>query len=138
MSKNIACIMGSFHKDEITKMLEAARIVSSERGCTIVKEIWVPGSVEKPLAIKKMLQRSDVDGVVALGIIERGETKHGMTMGQGLMDMVMQLSVDFEKPIGLGVLGPEIELDQIETRILPYAKKAVHAVADMFEQDYTN
>ncbi|MFH1632062.1 MAG: 6,7-dimethyl-8-ribityllumazine synthase [bacterium] len=131
--KNIALVIGSFHKDLALEMVEEARATAKEVGVNIVDEVWVPGSVEKPLALKRALSRNDIDGAVALGIIERGETKHGMVMGQSLMHFVMQLMVDTGKPIGLGVLGPEILPDQIEPRVRPYARKAVVAVASMLE-----
>lgn len=129
--KNIAIVLGSFHKNEVTRMLEEARRTAAEVGVNIVEEVWVPGSVEKPLALKRLLMRNDVDGAVALGIIERGQTKHGFVMGQAVMDAVIQLQLEFMKPIGMGILGPEIEKDQIEPRLLPYARAAVEAAAKM-------
>jgi len=134
--KNIAIIMGSFHKDIVEQMRQEAVKTAEELGLNVIKEVWVPGSVEKPLALQQVLKRDDVDGAIALGIIERGSTKHGMVMGQSLMHFTMELSLKYEKPIGLGVLGPEVLPDQIEPRVLPYAKKAVVAVADMLKQDY--
>ncbi len=117
-------------------MLEEARRVAGEKGLTIVEEIWVPGSVEKPLATQALLKRDDVDGVALLGIIEKGGTKHGFVMGQSLMDVSMQLSLDYSKPVCLGVLGPGIEPDQIEPRLLSYAKKAVEALGLMLERTW--
>ena len=134
--KNIAIVLGSFHKDLVTQMLEEARATASELELIIVKEVWVPGSVEKPLATQQLLKRPDIDAVVLLGIIEKGGTKHGFTMGQSLMHFTMQLMLDHGKPVGLGVLGPDIEPDQMAPRVLPYARKAVVAVAAMLEQDY--
>lgn len=127
----IAISYGTFHTKEVQKMLNEARRVAAEQNLEIVAEVGVPGSVEKPLAIKKLLKREDVDAVVVLGIIEKGGTKHGYTMGQSLMHHVMQLSIDFEKPVGMGVLGPDIDPEQIDPRLLPYAEKAVQAVAHM-------
>lgn len=134
--KKIGIVLGSFHKDLVTQMLEEAKKTAEELGLTVAKEVWVHGSVEKPLAIQQLLKQDGIDGVVVLGIIERGETKHGMVMGQSLMHFVMQLSLDYSKPIGLGVLGPEILPDQIEPRVLPYARKAVVATADMLAKEY--
>lgn len=130
---NIAVVLGSFHKEAVGRMLAKAQETANELDVNIAHEVWVSGSVEKPLAIKRLLERSDVDGVVVLGIIERGETKHGFTMGQSLMHFVMQLQLDYMKPIGLGVLGPEILPGQIESRLEPYAEKAVRAVHGMYE-----
>jgi 6,7-dimethyl-8-ribityllumazine synthase len=49
------------------------------------------------------------------------------------MDAVIQLQLEFMKPIGLGILGPDIVPDQIPSRILPYARAAVEATAKMLE-----
>ncbi len=75
--KNIAIVLGSFHKTEVGQMLDEARKTAAELGLTIVEEVWVPGSVEKPLALKRLLMKPGIDGAVALGIIEKGGTKHG-------------------------------------------------------------
>ncbi len=133
MSKNIALILGSFHKKEVTTMLESARAVAAERGLEVVEEVWVHGSIEKPLALKRLLMRDDVDGAAVLGIIERGETKHGFVMGQVVYDAIIRLQLEFMKPVGLGILGPGILPEQIEPRLKKYAAKAVEAMADMME-----
>jgi len=131
MSKNIAIVLGSFHKKEVTQMLESARKTAQEHGLTIVEEVWVHGSMEKPLALKRLLMRDDIDGAVALGIIERGQTKHGLVMGEVVYDAIVRLQLEFMKPIGLGILGPEILPEQIPPRLDPYAKEAVIATAQM-------
>lgn len=127
--KKIGIVLGSFHKGLVEEMLTEAKKVAQEEGLEVAKESWVPGSVEKPLAIQRMIE--EVDAVVVLGIIEKGETQHGFTMGQALMQTVMNMQLEYHKPITLGVLGPGIEHDQIEPRLLPYANKAVRAAAHM-------
>ncbi len=131
--KKIGIVLGSFHKDMVGQMLEAAKEAAAVHGLEIVEEIWVPGSVEKPLALHRLLKREDIDGAIALGIIERGETKHGFVMGQAFMQSAMNLMIQHEKPIGVGVLGPEILPSQIPVRLNPYAKKAIEAVAVMLK-----
>jgi len=71
--KKIAIVLGSFHKKEVDQMLACARDEAMKNNLQIVEEVWVPGSIEKPLALKRLLMRDDIDGAVALGIIERGE-----------------------------------------------------------------
>lgn len=131
MSKNIAIILGEFHKKEATEMLAEARKVAKENKLDIVEEIWVNGSYEKPLALKRVLKKKNIAGAVLLGIIERGETKHGLVMGQVVMQAVLDLELEFMKPVGVGILGPEILPEQIPSRLLPHARKAVLAVAKM-------
>ncbi len=114
-------------------MLKEARVLARKRGLTIVEVVWVPGSLEKPLALKRLLLRDDIDGAVVLGIIERGETKHGLVMGQAVISAIIQLQLETGKPVGVGILGPEIMPDQIKPRLLPYAQGAVAAVDHMLK-----
>lgn len=131
---NIAIVLGSFHRREGEEMLEEARTVAAARGLTIVAEVWVPGSMEKPLAVKRLLQRDDVAAAVVLGIIERGETEHGSVMGHAVIKSLIDLQLDFMKPVGVGILGPGINPSQIPARVRPYAAAAVAAAAAMLEQ----
>lgn len=134
MSKNIAVICGEFHKKEVTEMLNEVRKVAAENNLTITEEIWVNGSYEKPLALKRVLMKENIDGAIALGIIERGETKHGLVMGHAVMQTILNLELEFMKPVGVGILGPEILPSQIPSRLLPTAQKATLAVVRMLEK----
>lgn len=131
MSKNIALVLGSFHKKEAEDMLVVSHQVALEHNLHVKEIVWVPGSMEAPLAIKRLLMRNEIDGVVALGIIERGETKHGLVMGEVVYDAIIRLQLEFMKPIGFGILGPEILPEQIPPRVKPYARAAVEALAKM-------
>lgn len=133
MDKSIVIVLGSFHKEKVSMMLEEARKSAKENGLTIVKEIWVPGSLEKPLALKHVLSSKGINGAVVLGIIEKGETKHGLAMGNAVFSAVIDLQLKFDKPIGVGILGPEILPEQIPSRLKLYATNAVDAVKTMLE-----
>jgi 6,7-dimethyl-8-ribityllumazine synthase len=89
MSKNIAIVLGSFHKSKVDQMLEEARVTAKECELNIIAEHWVHGSMEKPLALKRLLQQEQVDGALALGIIEKGETKHGLVMGYAVINAII-------------------------------------------------
>ncbi len=127
----IGIVLGSFHRDAVGTMLAAAREAAAKADLRIAAEIWVPGSMEKPLAVKRLLVRPEIDGAVALGIIEKGETAHGLVMGQAAIGALIALQLDFMKPVGIGILGPEIHPSQIPPRLVPYAEDAVKAVAAM-------
>lgn len=133
MKKRVAILLGSFHKELVERMLVEAKAALAAAQLEIVSEVWVPGSLEKPLALKRLLLRSDIDGAVVLGIIERGSTKHGLVMGEVVMGAIVDLQLQTMKPVGVGILGPEIEPNQIEPRLLPYAKAAAEALAVMLK-----
>lgn len=127
----ISLVVGSFHQASCEIMVEKARSTARGLGLKVRDEVWVPGSMEKPLATKRLLERSVVDAVVVLGIIERGETAHGRVMGQAVIQSLIDLQLATNKPVGVGILGPEILPEQIPPRLAPYAEAAVKAVHAM-------
>ena len=112
-------------------MLEYARDEAASKNWEVADVAWVPGSMEAPLALDRMLRQDGIDGAVVLGIIERGETDHGLVMGQSVTKAVIDLQITHNKPIGLGIIGPGAEPEHIEPRLEPHARAAVGAVAAM-------
>ena len=52
-------------------------------------------------------------------------------MGQSVVNAILGLQLELMKPIGVGILGPEIGPDKIQERLVPYARAAVLAVHAM-------
>ena len=131
MYKRQAIVAGSYHKDHIEKMVDEARSVALDKGIIVEEVVWVPGSMEMPLQIKRLFLRESIDGAVVLGIIEKGETEHGSIMGQSVIKSLIDLQLASMKPIGFGIIGPGAKPEHIEDRLLPYAKNSVLAVNEM-------
>ena len=79
---NIAIVCGSYHKTEIERMLNLARDQAEKENLKIVEVIWVPGAMEVPLALSRVMNNPEIHGAACLGIIEKGSTQHGLAMGQ--------------------------------------------------------
>ena len=92
---NIVAVCGSFHKSEIEQMLNYAKDEATKHSIEITKVIWVPGSMEVPLAIERSFSRhgSLIDGAICLGIIEKGETQHGAAMGNAVIKSIIDLNL---------------------------------------------
>ena len=131
MAKSIAIVAGSYHKESVEKMVEKAKVVASDNNLIVEEVNWVPGSMEVPLQIKRLFLRDSIDGAVVLGIIEAGQTKHGLVMGQAVIDSLLNLQLASMKPIGFGIIGPGAKPEHIEERLLPYAENAVLALSEM-------
>ena len=125
----IVAVCGSFHKSEIESMLEYAKDQADQYSIEIAEVIWVPGSMEVPLALQRYL--GNYDAAICLGIIEKGQTLHGAAMGNAVIKSVIDLQLDFNKPIGLGIIGPGAEPEHIQPRIEKHARAAVDAVNHM-------
>jgi len=128
---NIAIVCGSFHKSEVSKMLEWASDEASQQGLTLTDVVWVPGAMEVPLALNRLLARDDIQGAACLGIIEKGHTQHGLAMGQSVMQSIIDLQLTWDKPVGLGIIGPGAEPEHIGPRLEPHSRAAVAAISAM-------
>ena len=97
---------------EITDKLEAGALQFLEtlEGHELkIFNLKVPGAVEIPLACQLLLEQQNCDGVVALGAVIRGDTSHYDYVCQSVTDGVTRLMLDYQKPIGFGVLTTENE-----------------------------
>ena len=112
-------------------MLSFAEDEASLKNWEVSEVVWVPGSMEAPLAIDRMLGDGLVDGAVVLGIIEKGETDHGLVIGQSVTRAIIEMQIKYDKPIGLGIIGPGANPEHIGPRLEPHARAAVGAVTSM-------
>ncbi|MNK11952.1 6,7-dimethyl-8-ribityllumazine synthase [compost metagenome] len=119
--------------NEITEKLEEGAISYLE-GCEGV-EIFaalVPGAVELPLACQAFLD-AGCDGVVALGVVIRGETSHYDYVCNSVTDGVTRLMLDYKKPIGFGVLTTENEEQALDRAGGKHGNKGEEAAQVMME-----
>ena len=130
---NIALVCGSFHRAEIERMLSWAREEAALHSLEILEVVWVPGAMEVPLALDRLLSDDEIDGAACLGVIEKGQTQHGLAMGQAVIKTIIELQLVHEKPIGLGIIGPGAETEHIEPRLEAHARAAVAAISSMLQ-----
>lgn len=126
---NIAIVVGEFHKDIAEVMVSSAKEQAKESNLSVTNTYWVSGSYEAPLVTRYLLADDDVAGVVVLGYIEKGETLHGEVMGHVVHKTLVDLQLEFDKPVGLGIIGPGATVEQAKVRMEGSAKAAVKAVA---------
>lgn len=113
----LAFAVSRFNERVTRALLEGALEAYARLGGNLEEAwtVWVPGSFELPLAAKKLAQRPEVDGVVALGAIIRGETPHFEYVSAQAAGGLMQAMLASEKPIAFGVLTTDTP-EQAEAR----------------------
>ncbi|RLF40299.1 MAG: 6,7-dimethyl-8-ribityllumazine synthase [Thermoplasmata archaeon] len=126
----IGAVVSEFHYDITMMMLERAKEHAEFLGAKITKVVKVPGVFDMGLAIKKLLERDDIDGVVTLGAVIEGETEHDEIVMQHAARKIADLAIEYGKPVSLGISGPGMTRLQAEERI-ERAKSAVEAVVKM-------
>lgn len=114
---NIGIVVSEFNFDITSMMLERAKAHANFLEVTISKVISVPGVYDMPLAIKKLLEDQKIDGVVTLGAVIEGETDHDDIVIQHAARKIIDLSLQYNKPVTLGISGPGMTRLQAEDRI---------------------
>ncbi len=133
MKIKIGIVVSEFNYQITYLMLKQAKEHAEFLGVEIVRVIKVPGVFEIPLAVKKLLEDKDIDGVVALGAVIEGETKHDEIVAQHAARKIMDLMIEYGKPVALGISGPGESLVEALDRV-DYAKRAVEAVVKMIKR----
>jgi 6,7-dimethyl-8-ribityllumazine synthase len=126
----VAIVVSEFNYDVTLLMLERAKEEVSFLGASLGPVVKTPGVFDMPLASKVLLGRDDVDGLVALGAVIEGETQHDEVVMNQAARKLTDLSVEFGKPVGLGISGPGETRLQAQDRI-ENAGNAVRAVVKM-------
>jgi 6,7-dimethyl-8-ribityllumazine synthase len=127
----VALVASEFNYDVTFLMLERAREEIDFLGATRGPVVKVPGVFDMPLAVKALYERSDVDAVVTLGAVIEGETDHDQVVMNQAARKLTDLSVEFGKPLGLGISGPGETRLQAQDRI-ENAANAVRSVVKMW------
>ena len=113
-SAKVAIISSSWHPELCAALIAGARRALTAADVTNIEVIYVPGSFEIPLAAQKAFER-EVDAVVAVGLVLKGETPHFDYVCQGVTQGVIDVQLKWSKPIGYGVLMCN-DLDQAIAR----------------------
>lgn len=130
----LGIVVSEFNADVTLPMLEFAKRHAGFLGAQISAELMVPGVFEIPLAAKKLIQRTDVDAVVALGAVIEGGTEHDEVVMQHATRKLIDIELESGKPIGLGISGPGMTRIQALERVNDYARRAVEAVVKMVKE----
>ena len=101
--KSKFCIIVANYYPEISKnLLDGVIKVFKTNGIKNYKIINAPGVFEIPLLISKNIKK--YDGFIALGCVIKGETPHFDFISKSSIDAIMQLSIQYKKSIGNGIL----------------------------------
>jgi 6,7-dimethyl-8-ribityllumazine synthase len=129
----VAVVASEFNYDVTWMMVERAREEIRFLGATVGPMVKTPGVYDMPLAVRALFERKDVDAVVTLGAVIEGETDHDQVVMNQAARKLTDLSVEFGKPLGLGISGPGETRLQAQDRI-ENAANAVRAVVKMVER----
>jgi len=125
---NIAIVVAEFNEKVTSRMHQVAIEKAKNLKLNIKYTCKVPGIFDMPLIIDKLLEKKDVDGVVTLGAVIKGQTKHDEIIAHSTARNIAKLSLKHQKPVSLGITGPGMSERQAYARIVTVSENAVNAV----------
>ena len=111
-------IVASCFNDFITKALVNAcwmELKHSGLKEDQITTVWVPGTFEIPLMALKLAKKKNVDVVICLGAVIRGETYHFEVIANEGARGIMEASLATGKPVIMGILTADT-VDQAQKR----------------------
>ena len=118
--RRFAIVAARFYRELTDDLIDGAQRALRDCGveaCDIYR-YDVPGCFELPLACRNLIDTERFDGIVALGVVIRGDTPHfdfvAGECARGIMDVQLATGI----PIGFGVLTTE-NLVQAQERADP-------------------
>ncbi len=111
------CVVAAKWNESVVRRL-ADGALATLRGAGVAEAdlelVWVPGSLELPLAARLAAERGEggapgprFDAVVAVGCVIRGETEHFRLVADNAARALTDLSLAHRKPVTNGVLAVE-------------------------------
>jgi len=131
---NIAIVVSEFNNEITSKMLEVALEKAKNLKLNIKYTCKVPGVFDMPIVIDSLLKKKDIDAVVTLGAVIKGQTKHDELITNTAVRVITDLSIKYQKPVTLGITGPGMSERQAQARIRPVAERAVEAAEKLVDQ----
>lgn len=128
----IAVVQARFNEELTGPMAEMAMQAIQNEGGVVHTHKTVAGVYDLPLVAQNLARRHDVDGVVVLGVVVKGSTKHDEIITHCTAKTLQEISLETQTPIGLGITGPGMTWEQAEAR-MGNAAHAVTAVMDLLE-----
>ena len=130
----IAIVVAEFNQKITSRMYDVAIETAKKLNLDVIHTSYVPGIFDMPLIIDKLLQKSDIDAVVTLGAVIKGQTKHDEVIANSTARNIAKLSIKHQKPVSLGISGPGMAVRQAYARIRPVSENAVNAVLKLHEE----
>lgn len=130
----IAIIRSSFHSDLTAALEQACRkfLISSGVKEKNISTFEAPGSWEIPLIAKKIALTKKFAGIIALGIIIKGETYHFELIASCCSQALMDISLQFNIPVAFEILATH-NLKQAKQRSSGKYNKGIEAAKALLQ-----
>lgn len=132
----IAIVAAMWHRDCVDAMIARAKqeLLALDVQESNISVHFIPGSLELPYAARSLFEAdSELDAVIAFGVVLKGATTHDDAVIQTVVDGFSRVSDRFHKPIINEVIGVTSIEDARQRSDDSIANKGVEAVFALSE-----
>jgi len=133
MTIKLGFVVAEFNRDLTFMMEHEAEEHAKFLDAEVTERFYVPGAYDMPLAIKSMLEKGKVDAVVTIGCVIEGQTEHDDIVVQHAARKIIDLSLEYNKPVTLGISGPGMSRLEASQRV-DYGKRAVESAIKLVKR----
>jgi 6,7-dimethyl-8-ribityllumazine synthase len=94
---------------------------------------YVPGTFELPVGAQKLAELHRLAGIVCIGCVIKGETKHDEYISHATANGIMQLGLSLHIPVVFGVLTPNNMAQALERAGGKYGNKGIEAAVTVLK-----
>ncbi|BDC36292.1 MAG: 6,7-dimethyl-8-ribityllumazine synthase [Candidatus Methanoliparum thermophilum] len=133
MDVKLGFVVAEFNREITYQMEIVGKEHASFLGAKVEKIVYTPGVFDMPIMIKKLGRCEEIDAIVAIGAVIEGDTEHDEIVAQHAARKIMDLSLELDKPVTLGISGPGMTRLGAYERV-DYAKRAVESAVKMVKR----
>ena len=102
MNKKICILSSNFYPKISSLLINSSIKTLKKNGYKKYKVFKVPGTFEIPIVVSNLIKK--FDAFIVLGCVIKGETSHYNHLCDSIFNAIAQLSIEYKKPIGNGIL----------------------------------
>jgi len=132
----IGIVVSEWNDDITTNLMKGAIEAFKENGVVesniVIKN--VPGTFELPLGCQFLLEHDDeLDGVLAIGCVIQGETKHFDFVCQGATQGIMAINLEYNTPVSFCVLTDNTKQQSIDRSGGVHGNKGIECAVSLLK-----
>ncbi len=133
--KRIGILVSRFNEFITRRLLQSACDVLLQAGVSEknIKIVWVPGALEIPFFVSKLLKTRKWDAVIALACVLRGDTYHYECVCHEVTRGLSQVALETGIPVSSGIITAETLEQAIDRSGLKAGNKGAHAALAALE-----
>lgn len=131
----IGIVVSEWNGHITSKLLQGA-LETLEQAHVDISNVFikrVPGAFELPLGAQWLAELDEIDGVIAIGVVIQGETRHFDFVCGGATQGIVDVTLKYSKPIGFCLLTDNTEQQSLDRAGGKHGNKGVEAAVTVLK-----